>query len=90
MWSILENVPCVLEKNVYSAFLDVVSCRCQLSPNGLSCYLGPIVLFRTYVALLIFGLDDLFIDISGLLCLLLLLYSYQFLHLCLLVFGLYI
>ena len=31
MWSILENVPCALKKNVYSVVLDVMSSKCPLS-----------------------------------------------------------
>jgi len=32
MWSILENVPCALEKKVYSSALDGMSQRYQLGP----------------------------------------------------------
>lgn len=44
MWSILENVPCVLEKKVYSGFFlhffdaSVVSRGYQLSSTFLSCH----------------------------------------------------
>ena len=46
MCPVLENVPCALEKNVYSVFLDVMSWKYQLSLT--------VVSFRTSVALLIF------------------------------------
>lgn len=39
MWSILGNIPCVLEKNVFLLFLDGLSCR-YLSPTSLMCHLG--------------------------------------------------
>ena len=32
MWSILENVPCTLEKKVYSSAWDRISCK-YLLPN---------------------------------------------------------
>ena len=61
MWSILENVPCALEKNVYSAFLGCNVLKISIKSNC------SIVLFRISVALLIFCLKDLFIDVSGVL-----------------------
>ena len=61
MWSILENVPCALEKKVYSSAFGCnvlkVSMR-SISSN---------VLFKTCVSLLIFYFDDLSIDVSGML-----------------------
>ena len=60
MWSILENVPCALEKKVYSAFgwnVLKISMRSISSP----------VSFKTYVSLLIFCFDDLSIGVSGVL-----------------------
>ena len=60
MWSTLENVPCVLEKKVYSAFgwnVLKISMR-SISSN---------VSFKTSVYLLIFCFDDLFIGVSGVL-----------------------
>ena len=61
MWSILENVPCALEKEVYySAFgwnVLKISVRSTLSN----------VSFKTCVSLLIFCFDDLSIGVSGVL-----------------------
>ena len=60
MWSILENVPCVLDKKVYSAFgwnVLKISMR-SISSN---------VSFKTCVSLLIFCFDDLSIGVSGVL-----------------------
>ena len=53
MWSILENVPCALEKKVYSLAFGwnvlKISMR-SISSN---------VSFKTYVSLLILSFDDL-------------------------------
>ena len=61
MWSILENVPCVLEKKVYSSAFGwnvlKISMR-SISSN---------VSFKTCVSLLIFCFDDLSIGVSGVL-----------------------
>ena len=60
MWSILENVPCALEKVYSSAFgwnILKISTR-VISSN---------VLFKTCVSLLIFCYDDLSIGVSGVL-----------------------
>ena len=60
MWSILENVPCALEKVYSSAFgwnVLKISMR-SISSN---------VSFKTSVYLLIFCFDDLFIGVSGVL-----------------------
>lgn len=38
LWSILESVPYVLEKNVYSSVLDGMFCIYLLSPFGVRCY----------------------------------------------------
>ena len=61
MWSILENVPCGLEKKVYSSAFEwnvlKISMR-SISPN---------VSFKTCVSLLIFCFDDLSIGVSGVL-----------------------
>ena len=62
-WSIMENVPCPLEKmcivlfewNVLQMFIKYI------------CYLRVHVLLNTIVSLLIFNLDNLFIDINGVL-----------------------
>ena len=61
MWSILENVPCALEKNVYS---DVFGCsvlKMSIKSNF------SIVSFRISVALLVFCLDYLSIAVRGVL-----------------------
>ena len=61
MWSTLENVPCALEKMVYSSAFGwsvlKISVR-SVSSN---------VSFKTCVSLLIFHLDDLSIGASGVL-----------------------
>ena len=61
MWSILENVPCALEKKVYSAgfgwnvlCISIMSSWCNVS-------------FKACFSLLIFYLDDLSIGESGVL-----------------------
>ena len=53
IWSILKNVPCVLEKNGYFAFL-----KCNILKIPIR-YNYSIVSFRISVAILIFCLDDL-------------------------------
>ena len=60
MWSILENVPCALEKVYSSAFgwnVLKISMR-SISSN---------VSFKTCVSLIIFSFDDLSIGMSGVL-----------------------
>ena len=61
MWFILENVPCALEKMVYSSAFGwsvlKISVRSVLSN----------VSFKTCVSLLIFHLDDLSIGVNGVL-----------------------
>jgi len=61
MWSILENVPCALEKKVYSSAFGwnvlKISMR-SISSN---------VSFKTCVSLLIFCFDDLSIGVNGVL-----------------------
>ena len=60
MWSILENVPCALEKKVYSAFgWNVLKISMRSISSNAS--------FKIYVSLLIFGFDDLSIGVSGML-----------------------
>ena len=61
MWSILENVPCALEKTVYSDFFGCSVLKMSIKSNF------SIVSFRISVALLIFCLEDLSIDVSGVL-----------------------
>ena len=61
MWSILENVPCALEKKVYSSVFGwnvlKISTR-SISSN---------VSFKTRVSLLIFRVDGLSVGVSGVL-----------------------
>ena len=55
-----ETIPCALDKNGWSAFLE-----CKILKNIMS--KGSIVSFRVSAALLIFCLKDLSIDVSGVL-----------------------
>ena len=61
MWSILENVPCALEKKVYSyAFgWNVLKISMRSISSNVSC--------KTCVSLLIFYFDDLSFVVSGVL-----------------------
>ena len=59
-WSILDNVPCALEKMYSSAFGWNVL---KISVRSISCN----VLFKTCISLLIFCFDDLSIGVSGVL-----------------------
>ena len=60
MWSILGNVPCALEKKVYSAFgWNVLKISIRSISSNIS--------FKTSVSLLIFCFDDLSIGVSGVL-----------------------
>ena len=61
MWSILENVPCALEKKVYSSAFgwNVLKISMRVISSN--------VLFKTCVSLLIFCYDDLSIGVSGVL-----------------------
>ena len=60
MWSILENVPCTLEKKVYSAFgWNVLKISMISTSSSVS--------FKTCVSILIFCFDDLSIGVSGVL-----------------------
>ena len=61
MWSILENVPCALEKKVYSSAFGWNVLKISMK------YILPNVSFKAYVSLLIFCLDDLPIGVSGVL-----------------------
>ena len=58
---ILENVSCALEKNVYSDFFGCNVLKISIKSNF------SIVSFRISVALLVFCLEDLSIDVSGVL-----------------------
>ena len=60
MWSVLENVPRALEKNVYSTLGG-----CNVLKIGIKCNCS-IGSCRLSLALLIFCLEDLFCDVSGL------------------------
>ena len=61
MWSILENVPCALEKKVYfSAFRWSVL---KISMRSISSNVS----FKICVSLLIFCFDDLSVAVSGVL-----------------------
>ena len=66
MWAILENVPCALEKKVYSSAFGwnvlKISMR-SLDINEISSNVS----FKTCVSLLIFFFDDLSIGVSGML-----------------------
>ena len=61
IWSILENVPCALEKKVYSSAFgwDVL----KISMRSISYNVS----FKTCVSILIFCFDDLSIDVTGVL-----------------------
>ena len=61
MWSILENVPCALEKKVYSSAFGWNVLKISMR------FISSNVLFKTYVSLLIFCFDDLSIGVSGVL-----------------------
>ena len=61
MWSVLENVPCTLEKNVYSAFCGCSVLKISIKSNC------PILSFSISVALLMFCLKLLSIDVNGVL-----------------------
>ena len=61
IWSILENVPCALEKKVYSSAFgwNVL----KISMRSMSCNVS----YQTCVSLLIFCFDDLSIGVNGVL-----------------------
>lgn len=80
MCSVLENVPYALRERICIPFLDVVS----IDIDYIYCY---IMSFWISVASFIFCMDDLSIDVSENKSFLLL-YYYQFISLCLLVFAL--
>ena len=58
MWSILENIPCALEKKVYSAFRWHVL-KISMTP------ISSNVSFKTCASLLILCFDYLSIDVTG-------------------------
>ena len=84
MWSLLQNVPCELQKKVYSTSFgwNVVWISVKSISSNVS--------FKAYVFLLIFCLDDLFIDVVGCESPPLLLCYCRFLLLRLLTFAVYI
>ena len=61
MWSILENLPCALEKDVYSAAFGGNVLYVIIK------YIWTNVLFKASVSLLVFCLHDLSIDVGGVL-----------------------
>ena len=61
MWSILENVPCSLEKKVYSSAFGRNILKTSMRSISFN------VSFKTYVSLFIFCFDDLSIGVSGVL-----------------------
>ena len=61
MWSILENVPCAVEKKVYSSAFGWTVLKIAMRS------ISSNVSFKTYVSLLIFYFDDLSIGVSGVL-----------------------
>ena len=61
MWSSLENVPCALEKKVYSSAFVWNILKISMR------YISSNVSFKTCVSLLIFSFDDLSIGVSGVL-----------------------
>ena len=61
IWSILENVPCALEKKVYSSAFEWNVLKISVRFISLN------VSFKTCVSLLIFCFYDLFIGVSGVL-----------------------
>ena len=61
MWSILENVPCALEKKVYSSAFGWNVLKISMR------FISYNVSFKTGVSLLIFCFYDLSIGVSGLL-----------------------
>ena len=61
MWSILENVPCALEKKVYSSAFGWNVLKITVKSNASN------VSNKTCVPLLIFCFDDLSIGVSGML-----------------------
>ena len=65
MWYILENVPCVLEKNVYSGFFLNLFFWCISSIPWISTKFNfSIMSLRISVASLLFCLEDLSFDVS--------------------------
>ena len=61
MWSILENVPCALEKKVYSSAFGRYALKISMRS------ISSNVSFKTCASLLIFSFDDLSTGVSGVL-----------------------
>ena len=61
MWSILENVPCALEKKMYSSAFGWNVMKISMR------FISSNVSFKIYVSLLIFCFDDLSIGVGGML-----------------------
>ena len=61
MWSLLENVPCALEKKRYSFAFEWNVLKVSMTS------ILPNVSFKTCVPLLIFHFDDLSIGVKGVL-----------------------
>ena len=61
MWSSLENVPCALEKKVYSSAFGWNALKISMRS------ISSNVSFKTCVSLLIFCFDDLSVGVSGVL-----------------------
>ena len=80
MCCILENVPCALEKKVYSAAFGWNVLKISVGPSGLNVSFRACVSLKACVSLSIFCFDDLSIGVSGVLKSPLLCYC-QFLHL---------
>ena len=61
MWSILENVPCALEKKVYSSAFgwNVLKISMKSISSNVS--------LKAYISFLIFYFDDLSIGVNGVL-----------------------
>ena len=59
MWSILENIPCALEKKVYSSAFRWHVLKISMTS------ISSNVSFKTCVSVLIFCFDYLSIDVSG-------------------------
>ena len=59
MWSILENVPCAIEKKVYSSAFEWNVLKISMTS------ISSNVSFKICVSLLIFWFDDLSIGVSG-------------------------
>ena len=48
-WSIIENVPCALVKNVYFVLSDEILYKYQFSFSGIMCHLRPVVILIDFL-----------------------------------------